>query len=122
MRRMVTEGNAWLGQLRRGAAEYCVLALLAQRERYGFELAQELSRAELLAGEGTVYPLLSRLRRHGWVDTNWRESSQGPPRRYYRLTEDGRSALRRFAAEWTRFRAAVDKILGTDVEGTWHDE
>jgi PadR family transcriptional regulator PadR len=119
---MIDNEAAWLGQLRRGAAEYCVLALLARRERYGFELAQDLSRAELIAGEGTVYPLLARLRRHGWVDTDWRESSQGPPRRYYRLTPSGHSALQRFQTEWSRFRTTVDSILGTDSEAAWHGE
>jgi PadR family transcriptional regulator, regulatory protein PadR len=83
-----------LSQMRRGAIEYCVLALLREKEMYGFELTKALAAAdELVTSEGTVYPLLARLRSEGSVETFWEESSQGPPRRYYRLTSDGRVAL-----------------------------
>jgi PadR family transcriptional regulator PadR len=92
--------------------EHCVLALLRDGERYGFELTRELSGSRALAtSEGTIYPLLARLRRDGLVATTWRESASGPPRRYYRLTDGGLDALDRFALEWERFRAAVDDIL-----------
>ena len=104
------QGN-WVAQLRRGAAEACVLSLLSGQERYGFELARALTDNGLVASEGTIYPLLTRLRQHGLVETTWRESSEGPPRRYYRLTEDGRVALASFADQWKVFRAAVDRIL-----------
>lgn len=98
--------------MRRGAIEFCVLALLEQRKHYGFELVQELSRADgLLTSEGTIYPLLSRLRRDGLVDTEWRESTSGPPRKYYRLTRDGRDALQRYRRQWEQFRDAVDAIV-----------
>lgn len=101
-----------IAQMRRGALEYCVLALLAMRERYGFELVQNLGQVEgMVTSEGTIYPLLSRLRRDGVVETFWRESSSGPPRRYYRITSLGRMALDEFRAEWKRFRAAVDQLL-----------
>ena len=70
--------------MRRGAIEYCVLALLSSGEQYGFEMAKALAEADgLVTSEGTLYPLLSRLREEGLVKTTWRESSQGPPRRYY---------------------------------------
>jgi PadR family transcriptional regulator, regulatory protein PadR len=99
-------------QMRRGAIEFCVLALLAQREHYGFELVQRLSQADgLLTSEGTIYPLLSRLRRDGLVDTEWRESTSGPPRKYYRLTPDGVEALRLYRRQWEIFRDAVNSIL-----------
>jgi PadR family transcriptional regulator PadR len=65
----------------------------------------------MLTSEGTIYPLLSRLRRDGLVDTEWRESSDGPPRRYYRLTADGKRALRVFRDEWAGFRTTVDAVL-----------
>jgi PadR family transcriptional regulator PadR len=88
---------------------------LQQRERYGFELIQNLGQVDgMVTSEGTIYPLLSRLRRDGVVETFWRESASGPPRRYYRITPLGRGALRDFQQEWQRFRAAVDQIL----EGT----
>jgi PadR family transcriptional regulator, regulatory protein PadR len=104
--------NAAISQLRRGVLEFCVLALLADEERYGFELVQKLASEDaLVTTEGTLYPLLGRLRREGAVETTWRESSAGPPRRYYRLTPAGRKSLAAFLDEWSRFRDSVDAIL-----------
>ncbi len=115
-------GTRVLSQLRRGTLEYCVLALLRERPRYGFDLVRELSEADgLLTSEGTIYPLLSRLRKDGLVSTTWQESDAGPPRRYYALTQDGRSALHRFVDDWTRFRDGVDRILGRADEHDPHD-
>jgi PadR family transcriptional regulator, regulatory protein PadR len=109
---MVAKQEALLAQLRRGVLEYCVLALLAEEERYGFDLVRSLGEVEgMVTSEGTIYPLLSRLRRDGLVGTTWRESSQGPPRRYYSLTEAGRAALDTFQGEWLRFRDAVDHFV-----------
>lgn len=100
-----------LTQLRRGVLEHCVLALLLDEERYGYDLVTELSHAGLLASEGTIYPLLSRLRKEELVQTSWQESPSGPPRRYYSLTDQGRRALQEFARSWTDFRTSVDQIL-----------
>jgi len=102
-------------QLRRGVLEYCVMAALRDDERYGYELVSELAAEGLLSSEGTIYPLLGRLRKDGTVATRWRESSSGPPRRYYSLTARGHEALERFGYEWARFRDAVDEALGTGV-------
>lgn len=99
-------------QLRKGALEYCVLALLSEREEYAFELVRSLAGVDgLVTSEGTLYPLLSRLRREELVATSWRESDSGPPRKYYRLTPAGRRALTDFRAEWARFRDSVDLLL-----------
>lgn len=98
-------------QLRRGVLEYCVMASLSDGERYGYELVSALG--ELLHSEGTIYPLLGRLRKDGWVQTTWQDSTTGPPRRYYGLTDNGREALARFRREWVRFRDAVDESLET---------
>jgi PadR family transcriptional regulator PadR len=107
-----------VSQLRRGTLEYCVLALLQDGERYGFELVRTLSEADgLLVSEGTIYPLLSRLRRDQLVSTSWQESEAGPPRRYYQLTEAGRRALADFSDEWAQFRDAVDALLRAHGEG-----
>ena len=106
-----------MSQLRKGVLEYCVLALLRDGQRYGFELVRALSEAEgLLVSEGTIYPLLSRLRRDDLVSTSWRESESGPPRRYYQLTDTGQRALSEFSAEWIRFRDAVDALVTTQGE------
>src|SRR6266496_2498382 len=86
--------EAPIAQMRRGTLEYCVMALLRDEERYGFDLVRALGELDgMVTTEGTIYPLLSRLRRDGLVETTWRESSTGPPRRYYRLTKAGRGAL-----------------------------
>src|ERR687884_481545 len=88
-------------QLRRGVLEYCVLALLRDRPHYGFDLVRQLAAADgLLTSEGTIYPLLSRLRKDGLVATTWQESDAGPPRRYYALTDAGRTALNAFVHDW----------------------
>ena len=113
MRRMEPgDARNALSQLRRGALEYCVLALLRDEELYGFELVRQLSASGgLVTSEGTIYPLLTRLRKEELVTTFWRESDSGPPRRYYRLTDAGRSALEVFAEDWARFRDGVDALL-----------
>lgn len=104
-------------QLRRGVLEYCVLGLLEARPYYGYELVRQLARADgLLSGEGTIYPLLARLRREGQVATEWQESASGPPRRYYRLTGSGRRALREFRTSWRRFRDAVEAVISSREE------
>ena len=109
---MVAVRDGTIAQLRRGVIEFCVLALLRDGERYGFELVRTLSEADgMVTTEGTLYPLLGRLRREGLVDTTWRESPAGPPRRYYRLTPDGETALTAFREEWARFSASVDQFL-----------
>lgn len=101
-----------LSQLRRGVLEYCVLALLRDGERYAFELVTTLGEADgMVTSEGTLYPLLSRLRKEGLVDTTWRESASGPPRRYYTLTAEGESTLDAFVVEWGRFSRSVDGLL-----------
>lgn len=101
-----------LSQLRRGALEYCVLALLSEDETYGFDLVRSLgARDGMVTGEGTLYPLLSRLQKDGRVASTWRESDAGPPRKYYAITGKGRRALAEFADEWRRFRDTVDDIL-----------
>ena len=111
-------GSAELSQMRRGLLPYCVLALLDERPRYGFELIRRLAAVDgMVTSEGTIYPLLSRLRREHLVDTTWSPSDSGPPRRYYSLTPAGRGALEAFAGEWARLRAAVDHFLaGSEAE------
>jgi PadR family transcriptional regulator PadR len=101
-------------ELRRGVLGPCVLALLAERPRFGLELVRDLSRADgLLTSEGTVYPLLNRLRDSGMVTSRWVHDDQTRPRRYYSITDQGRRQLAAFQAEWSAFASAVDAVLGT---------
>ena len=103
-------------ELRRGVLGPCVLALLAERARFGLELVRDLSHADgLLTSEGTVYPLLNRLRDAGWVTSKWRHEDDQRPRRYYSITEQGHAHLAGFRAEWSAFAAAVDTVLKVDA-------
>jgi len=107
-----------LTELRRGVLEHCVLAVVREEESYAFDIVRELGSAgDLVTSEGTIYPLLSRLRRDRLVTTTWRESDTGPPRRYYRITDDGRRVLDAFARDWARFRDAVDALIGDTAQG-----
>lgn len=105
------ERTELLTHLRRGTLEYCLLATLRDAPSYGQELARSLGTGGLIDSEGTLYPLLARLRRRGWVETVWRDSPYGPPRRYYSLTPDGRRAVETFAEVWGPFAAAVTHCL-----------
>ncbi len=114
---VASETRDSLTELRRGVLEFCVLAILQTGESYGFDIVRELSAGQLLTSEGTIYPLLSRLRGQEWVTTTWRESVAGPPRRYYRITDRGKRALGAFEADWVRFRSAVDDLLDPAARG-----
>ncbi len=106
------DDEQWVAQLRKGSLELCMLALLANEERYGYQIAQGLTGSEGLAvSEGTIYPLLSRLQREGLIESEWRESPAGPPRKYYRLTPTGRAVLEAQALAWEHFSRGVNGIL-----------
>jgi PadR family transcriptional regulator PadR len=108
---VLAAGRKPLAELNRGVVEHCVLALIRDDESYAFELVRVLGERGLVTSEGTIYPLLARLRRDGLVSTIWRESAAGPPRRYYRITEAGRRVLETFITDWEAFRSAVDALL-----------
>lgn len=99
-------------QMRKGVVEYCVLGLLSREPMYGWQLADALTCAGLIASIGTLYPLLGRLRDNGWVTTFDQPSESGPVRKYYRLTTDGIDQLERFRAQWTPFARVVTGIVG----------
>ena len=99
----------WLAQVRRGLLELCVLALIRREPTYGYQIVTRLSYSpQLAAGEGTVYPLLRRLRRDGLLETSWKESDAGPPRQYYQLTSRGQEHLEALHGDW----AAVVEAVG----------
>ncbi|MEE8599610.1 PadR family transcriptional regulator [Euzebya tangerina] len=103
-----------LTQLRKGTLEFCVLAVLEQGPAYGLEIAEELmARETLLQAQGTLYPLLGRLRKRGLVSTRWEESPTGPPRRYYALTDLGHETIATFRSVWKPFSEDVDTMLGS---------
>ncbi|MEY8042978.1 PadR family transcriptional regulator [Saccharopolyspora cebuensis] len=112
---MVLDGSAVLTHLRRGVLEHCILAMIETEPLYGLDIARKLGAHDvLLQSEGTLYPLLARLRRQGLVETSQVKSSSGPPRRYYSLTAEGRAALATFRSTWSAFRGAVDSAMTGD--------
>jgi PadR family transcriptional regulator PadR len=98
-------------QLKKGALDLCVLALLARGDSYAYEIASRLAEA-IGMGEGTIYPLMRRMQADGLVETYLVESSAGPSRKYYRLTDAGRRTLAAQKLAWTNFAEAVGAILG----------
>jgi PadR family transcriptional regulator PadR len=97
--------------LRKGVVEYCALALMRDDDEYGRTIGFELASRNLLASEGSIYPLLSRMRTNGLVYTRWEESTAGPPRRYYGLTPAGAQALENFESLWSTFAQNVSSVL-----------
>ena len=101
-------------QLKKGVLTLCVLALLNRRDSYAYEIASTLSDA-IGMGEGTIYPLMRRMQSDGLVETYLVESTAGPSRKYYRLTDAGRAALSAQGAEWRGFARAVDALLDDEA-------
>ncbi len=110
--------DKWEVQLRKGCLELAILAALWDGKLYGLEILQRLeSDSDLVISEGTVYPLLSRLKVMGLVRSEWVESDAGHPRKYYALTPAGRQRGREMAAMWTRFSSSMDRLLAPLAKG-----
>jgi len=94
-------------QMRKGILEYCILGIISKGEVYASDILENLKNANLLVVEGTVYPLLTRLKNLGLLSYVWKESTSGPPRKYFVLTEQGKSALEELANTWSELSNAV---------------
>ena len=97
-------------QMRKGIMEYAILLILRHREAYSVDLINILKENDLIVVEGTIYPLLTRLRKEGLIKYTWVESSQGPPRKYYVITEAGRGYLDELRRLWVEMRDSVDLL------------
>lgn len=97
-------------QMRKGILEYCILSILDQGEAYPSEIIGQLKEAKLIVVEGTLYPLLTRLKNEDILAYRWEESTSGPPRKYYELTDKGRLFLGELALTWNELHSAVTKI------------
>ncbi|MBO1900793.1 PadR family transcriptional regulator [Leucobacter weissii] len=104
-------GDRIATNLRKGVLEFCVIALLARRDMYGLELANELTSRGLSASEGSLYPLLARMREAGAVETRWEHAEGARARRYYAVTAAGLEQLRVFAGVWNGISGQVDRLL-----------
>lgn len=99
-------------QMRKGVLEYCILAIIAREEIYASDILAKLKEASLLVVEGTLYPLLTRLKNAGLLNYRWVESQQGPPRKYYSITDAGKSFLAELNTTWKDLNDAVGTATG----------
>lgn len=97
-------------QMRKGILEYCILAMLSREDSYAPKIIAELKEAQMIVVEGTLYPILTRLKNAGLLSYRWEESPQGPPRKYYILTEDGRKHLKLLDEAWDEMVAQIQAI------------
>ena len=97
-------------QMRKGVLEFCILATLANGESYPTEVIDKMKEAKLVVVEGTLYPLLTRLKNMGLLSYRWEESTSGPPRKYYKLTPVGKQFLKELESTWDELVKSVHKI------------
>ena len=95
-------------QMRKGVLELCILSIIAEGEAYPSDILQKLKKAELIVVEGTLYPLLTRLKNAGFLNYNLKESKSGPPRKYFNITDDGNKFLNGLLGSWSQLVKAVD--------------
>ncbi len=101
---------AKLSPLRKGLLEFLILDIVSSGEVYVADILERLARTDFATREGTLYPLLSKMRSENLLDYAWRESTAGPPRKYYRLTDLGRAHLAEFRAYWSSLTALIDEL------------
>jgi PadR family transcriptional regulator, regulatory protein PadR len=110
--------DKWEVQLRKGCLELAILAALWDEKLYGLEILRRLeSDSDLVISEGTVYPLLSRLKSLGFLKSEWVESDAGHPRKYYRLTPAGKQRTQEMAGIWRRFSSSMGRLLSALTKG-----
>ena len=97
-------------QMRKGILEYCILEIVSRGEVYASDMLVELTSAKIMVVEGTLYPLLTRLRKSGLVEYKWVESNSGPPRKYYKLTGEGTSFLKNLSLTWNDLVKSTKRI------------
>ena len=103
-------------QMRKGILEYCILHIISRGEVYASDMLTELTSAKIMVVEGTLYPLLTRLRKAGLVDYKWVESSSGPPRKYYTITKEGEVFLDTLADTWDELVSSTQKIMAVNAK------
>ena len=96
--------------MRKGFLEFCILLIISQGKMYASDILQKLTKANLIVVEGTLYPLLSRLRSQGLLEYDWEESPTGPPRKYYSLTTKGTHTLARLEDAWDELRTSITTL------------
>ena len=102
--------NNTKAQMRKGVLEFCILTILADKDKYTSEILSTLKSSKMLVVEGTIYPLLNRLKNSGLLEYRWEESTSGPPRKYYKITKEGKLFLSELAVTWEELFKAVNTI------------
>ncbi len=97
-------------QMRKGILEYCILSILSKEDAYASSIINELKDSEMIVVEGTLYPLLTRQKNQGLLAYRWEESTQGPPRKYYSITDKGRAVLTELDGVWADLVKIIDRI------------
>ncbi|WP_422359337.1 PadR family transcriptional regulator [Reichenbachiella sp.] len=105
-------------QMRKGILEFCILQIISRGEVYASDMLEELTSAKIMVVEGTLYPLLTRLRKAGLVDYKWVESKSGPPRKYYTITDEGSEFLGKLDDTWKELVSSTKKISAKKVSKT----
>ena len=100
-------------QIRKGLLEFCILQIISRNEVYTSDIIEELKNSKIIVVEGTVYPLLNRLKTSGYIKYEWKESKQGPPRKYYSITESGINYIKELTVSWKEINSSVKKLLNT---------
>jgi len=98
-------------QMRKGILEFCILLIISKEEVYPSDILKELKEFDLIVVEGTLYPLLSRLKDGGLLEYRWEESKAGPPRKYYKLTEIGRNSLKQLEKNWKELSKSINSLI-----------
>lgn len=98
-------------QMKKGVLEMCILSIVSADEAYATVILEKLKESELIVVEGTLYPLLTRLKNEGFLSYRWEESPQGPPRKYYRITETGQHLLSELKKNWQELASAVNQLI-----------
>ena len=102
--------SALRAQMRKGVLEFCILSILSEKDAYPSEIIEAMKKAKLIVVEGTLYPLLMRLKNEGQLSYEWKESSSGPPRKYYKLTDAGKIFLKELYSAWNELVTSVNQI------------
>lgn len=109
------KAESTIAQMRKGVLEMCVLAAVSSREAYASDILVRLKQSHLIVVEGTLYPILTRLKNDGFLSYRWEESTSGPPRKYYTITPHGEGFLNELRAGWDELNTAVGRLFSTDT-------
>jgi PadR family transcriptional regulator PadR len=116
---MKTENQ--IAQMRKGVLELCILSIIAQKDAYASDILAQLKSSSLIVVEGTLYPLLTRLKNDGYTSYRWEESKSGPPRKYFQITQAGKEFLEGLKADWIQLVESVGSVVQININEVTHE-